>query len=164
MGLQNPGYSDGSNSHIVFASTQIGTSFSPGPNKTPAVNGPWRKQTDNAMQRVRAAIFGAAMENWMPFTAWVWSRLIPPRPPTKSFESTFDLDGGERIQRQGTYPSGERPFPYPYEIGMVSGLMPMLDQYSMQWAWGKTPSGPGVLTPIPIPWQTSYPNLRKVTG
>jgi hypothetical protein len=42
--------------------------------------------------------------------------------------------------------------------------MPMLDQYSLAWAWGKNPSGPGVLTPIPLAWQASYPSLRKVTG
>jgi hypothetical protein len=107
------------------------------------------------MGRVREGVLGAILEAWLPFTWTVMSRFIGPRRPTKPFESMFDLDGAERITRFGDNPSAGRAFPYPYEIGAVSGFMPMLDQFSMQWAWGKTPSGPGVLTPIPLAWQIS---------
>jgi len=115
-------------------------------------------------ERTRMSLLDLVYENWLPFTAWITSRFIRPRVPTAPWQSPFDLDNSERITRFGSFPSSERPFPYPYMIGAVSGFMPMLDQYSMQWAWGKTPSGPGVATPIPVPWMITYPDLMKVTG
>lgn len=126
--------------------------------------GPGPRFTDREEVVARPGVFGAVMNRWMPFTEWVTQRFIGPRKATAAWQSPYDVGEGETIQRQGPFPSAERPFPYPYEIGAVSGFMPMLDQYSMAWAWGKTPSGPGVLTPIPIAWQASYPNLQKVTG
>jgi hypothetical protein len=103
-------------------------------------------------------------ETWLPFTAAIFSRFIGPRAPTANWQSPYDLDASERITRFGDYPSAERPFPYPYMVGAVSNMMPMLDTLSLSWAWGKTPSGPSVGTPIPLAWQTTYPNLPKVTG
>lgn len=116
------------------------------------------------VERVRTSLLNIVYENWIPFTAWIMSRFIGPRAPTAVWQSPFDVDGSERITRFGSFPSQDRPFPYPYMVGAVSNFMPMLDQMSMQWAWGKTPSGPGVATPVPVPWQTTYPNLPKVTG
>jgi len=116
-------------------------------------------------ERVRIRdLAGLVFENWLPFTWQLIQRVIAPRPPTYPWESPFDLDAGERITRFGTFPSSERPFPYPWMVGAVAGNCPLLDQYSLAWAWGKTPSGPGVLTPIPVPWDTTYPTLTKVTG
>jgi hypothetical protein len=116
-------------------------------------------------ERVRIRLLDLVFENWVPFTAWLMSRFIGPRAPAQPWESPVDLwPAGEVITRYGTFPSGSRPFPYPYMIGAVSGFMPMLDQYSMAMAWAKNPSGPGVLTPVPIPWDAQYPQLPKVTG
>lgn len=134
------------------ASQAVGSSFSPG------------SAAAQPNERVRVRLLDLVYENWMPFTAWIVSRFIAPRASTAIWQSPFDLDAGERITRFGSFPSSERPFPYPYMIGAVSGMMPMLDQYSMDWAWGKTPSGPGVTTPISIPWAITYPGLSKVSG
>lgn len=131
---------------------------SPGSSNSPGSTG------REAPARIRVRILDLVFENWMPFTAWLMSRFIGPRPSPLPWESPDDLDAGERITRFGSFPSAIRPFPYPYMVGAVSGFMPVLDQYSMQWAWGKTPSGPGVSTPIPIPWDTTYPTLPKVSG
>ena len=147
----------------TYAGENVGTSFSPGSSTTPKVSGPWWCNTATTMQKACQALY-SSIERWMPFTESIQSRFVGPRPITQPFQSPSDFGIGENITRYGSFPSGARAFPYPYEIGAVSGFMPMLDQYSMAWAWGKTPSGPGVLTPIPIPWQTTYPNLRKVTG
>lgn len=137
---------------IDYAATRIGSPTIPGSSVYPAT------------ERVRVSLLDLVWENWLPFTWTIVSRFIKPRPPTEPWQSPFDVDGSERITREGSFPSSSRPFPYPYMIGAVSGNMPMLDQWSMAWAWGKTPSGPGVLTPTPVPWDASYPNLPKVTG
>jgi hypothetical protein len=110
------------------------------------------------------ALFGMIYENWLPFTAFIASRFLGPRAPTTDWDSPFDVSRGESAQRFGDNPSAGRAFPYPWMTGTVSGFMPMLDQYSAQWAWGKTPSGPGVLTPVPVPWDAQYPQLPKVSG
>ena len=119
-------------------------------------------------QRVRGFI--AAMvekimaENWLPFTWPLMGRYITPRAPTASWQSPFDLDASERITRFGSWPSSQREFPYPWTTGAVDGFMPMLDAYSMAFAWAETPFGPGVLTPVPQPWAITYPGLQKQTG
>lgn len=158
----------GSGALSLYAGWWPAAGDNPGQNMVqPAGNGATgteRVETERAMLISNESRIGAFLMNWVPFTAWIMSRFIGPRPPTAAWQSPFDIGGGERITRQGPFPVNERPFPYPYEIGAVSGLMPMLDQYSLAWAWGKNPSGPGVLTPIPLAWQASYPSLRKVTG
>lgn len=126
--------------------------------------GSFRLFTDKGMLKVREGVFGLVMENWLPFTTWLTNRFIGPPPARPAWQSQVWMGDGEDITRFGDNPSRDRAFPYPYEIGAVSGFMPMLDQYSMAWAWGKTPSGPGVLTPVSIPDQASYPNWQKVTG
>jgi hypothetical protein len=131
---------------------------SPGAPLLPGNSGP------QPTERVRVRFLDLVYETWLPFTAGIIARFIGPRRPTANWQSPFDLDAGERITRFGSFPSGERPFPYPYMIGAIAGFMPMLDQFSLSTAWGKTPSGPGVNTPIPIPWATTYPDLMKVTG
>jgi hypothetical protein len=146
---------------IYYASENVGEAFSPGENTVPSVGGIYRGTGTGFSV---AGLIGQMIERWMPFTESIVSRFLGPRAPTAPFDSPFDMARGESEQRPGTFPSGQRPFPYPYEIGAVSGFCPMLDQYSIAWAWAKQPSGPGVLTPIPIPWQTTYPNLQKVTG
>jgi hypothetical protein len=111
------------------------------------------------------SIGGLVVENWL---AFVWqimgARALVPRKPVKPFESPFDVDAGERITRFGDFPSSERPYPHPYMIGAVSGLLPLQDQYSRAWAFGRTPSGPGVGTPIPVPFDAQYPTLPKRAG
>ncbi len=104
------------------------------------------------------------VETWRPFTWNIVSRFIGPRQPTANFQSPYDVSTGEDITRFGPWPSSARPFPWPYEIGCVSGFMPMLDQYSLSFAWGPTPSGPSIGTPPIIPFQQAYPDLPKVTG
>lgn len=148
----------------IYAGQNVGGPTVAGKARVPSANGPWRGQTQVRMQKVREGIFGMVLEAWLPFTSAIYSRFLGPRPITQPFESPVDVGIGETITRYGSMPSGSRPFPYPYMIGAVSNFMPMMDQYSMAWAWGKTPSGPGVLTPIPIPWQVTYPTLSKVTG
>lgn len=135
-----------------YASSMVGGSFAPG------------SAAAQPNERVRVSLLDLVYENWIPFTAWITARFIGPRKPTASFQSPFDLDSGERITRQGPFPSNERPFPYPYMIGAVSNFMPMQDQYSLDWAWGKNPFGPGVNTPVSIPWAITYPTLAKVSG
>lgn len=120
--------------------------------------------TGNRMTKVRETLHGFIQETWVPFTAAVRSRFLAPRARTAPWQSPDDLDAGERITRGGSFPVAERPFPWPYQIGAVSAFLPMQDQYSMAWAYGRNPSGPGVLTPTPIPWDTTYPNATKVTG
>lgn len=158
---------DGTGAHTVYAGFWPSGSI-PGhsavPGTSQAGDGSTRRYTERDEVKTREGVFGAILENWLPFSAWIYDRFIGPRRPIAPWQSPYDLGQGDAIQRQGPFPSGQRPFPYPYEIGAVSGFMPMLDAYSMSWSWGKTPSGPGVLTPIPIPWQASYPNLQKVTG
>jgi hypothetical protein len=137
-----------------------GGAVAPGSSTMPGSSG------HNRTERVRIrTLLDLVYENWIPFTTWLTSRFIGPQQPANPWESPVSFHGaGEVITRMGPYPSGERPFPYPYMIGAVSGFMPMLDQWSMAWAWGKTPSGPGVLTPVPIPWDAQYPQLPKVSG
>ncbi len=119
---------------------------------------------DAAPQRVRTGLLNLIIENWLPFTANFFGRFIGPRAPTAPWQSPFDLDVGERITRYGSYPSADRPFPYPAMIGALDGNAPLLDQYSLAWSWGKAPSGPGIGTPVSVPFQASYPDLPKVTG
>lgn len=154
----------GTGVHTVYATEWPAIGESVGRDRVPEVGGPWRRNTANAMQKVREGVRGFVQEGWVPFTSAIYSRFIGPRPAAAGWQSAMDLDSGLRITRFGSYPSSERPFPYPYEIGAVSGFMPMLDQYSIQWAWARPPSGPGVLTPIPAAWQITYPQLQKVTG
>lgn len=120
--------------------------------------------TGTVTERVRGWLFTHVYETWMPYTSRIINRFMPPRKATVYFESQYDLDAGERETRQGPFPLPQRPFPYPYAIGDVSGFMPMLDAYSLAWAWAKTPSGPGVSTPIPVPWDAQYPGMPKVSG
>lgn len=166
-GSYGTAFGRGTGTHSVYAGFWPSGSIQ-GKSAVPATSqqgvGPGPRYTQNSEVRARRGAFGAVLENWLPFSAWIMDRFIGPRPQAQSWMSPYDLGQGPAIQRQGTFPSASRPFPYPYEIGAVSGFMPMLDQYSMAWAWAKTPSGPGVLTPIPLPWQASYPNLQKVTG
>lgn len=137
-----------------YASQSVGSSFAPG------------SSGNQNVERVRIrTILDIVYENWVPFTSWLMSRFIGPQTPRNAWESPVSFYGaGESITRFGSFPSAQRPFPYPYMVGAVSGFMPMLDQYSMQWAWARNPSGPGVLTPVPIPWDAQYPQLPKVTG
>lgn len=135
-----------------YAGQTVGASFQPGSAA---------RQTN---ERVRVTILDLVYETWLPFTEWITSRFIQPRQSAQSFLSPFDLDGSERITRFGSFPVSERAFPWPYQIGSVAGSMPMLDQESMQWAWGKTPSGPGVATPVSVPGAVMYPDWAKVTG
>jgi hypothetical protein len=154
LGSVNVGYLNG-DPRQGGGSSRVGSSF------TPASSG--EQPTERV--RIRPGLLDLIFENWMPFTAWLTSRFIKPQPPENPWESPISFYGaGENITRMGPFPSGSRPFPYPYMVGAISGFMPMLDQYSMAWAWGKTPSGPGVLTPVPIPWDAQYPSLPKVTG
>lgn len=111
-----------------------------------------------------AGLLGFVQANWVPFTSRMLSRFIAPRPPAQPWESPYDVSAGEAVTRFGDFPSSDRPFPYPWMTGTVGGFMPMLDQYSRAFAWAKTPSGPGVLTPVPIPWDAQYPNNPKVSG
>lgn len=142
------------------AATWDAATQSPGDSFAPGSSGEQRTE----VVRIRT-LLDLVYENWIPFTAWITSRFIRPQAPQNAWESPVSFYGaGESITRYGTFPSDIRPFPYPYMIGAVSGFMPMLDQYSMQWAWAKNPSGPGVLTPVPIPWDAQYPMLPKVTG
>lgn len=136
-----------------YASQAVGSPTIPG------------SSTQQPTERVRVVdIIRVVFENWLPFTASIFSgRYIPPRKPTYAWESPFGFTG-EQNQRWGDFPSSIRPFPQPPLYGAVSGFMPMQDQYSLDWAYGKTPSGPGVATPIPLAWQISYPTLQKVTG
>jgi hypothetical protein len=117
-----------------------------------------------APQRVRTGLLNLVLENWLPFTAAFVGRFLGPRAPTAAWQSPFDLDAGERITRYGTFPSADRPFPYPMMIGAVDGNAPLLDQYSLAWSYGKTPSGPSIGTPVSVPFQASYPDWTKVTG
>ena len=159
----------GSGAHSVYATDNPGVGDIPGADVVPGVGiqGVGRIRRNTAWQMLRAArggmFFGLQFENWLPFTASIVSRFIGPRRPTAAWQSPYGFPG-EDITRFGPMPSSDRPFPYPYEIGAVTGFMPMLDQYSMQWAWARNPSGPGVLTPIPIAWQASYPDWQKVSG
>lgn len=149
-----------------YASEDIGSPGIPG-NSYAAGNigvGVASMPTGSATERVRGWLFRNVFETWMPFTAAIVSRFMPPRAPTRPFESLFDLDAGERETRQGPFPLPDRPFPYPYAIGSVGGFMPMLDAFSLAWAWGKTPSGPSIGTPVPIPWDAQYPTMPKVSG
>lgn len=101
------------------------------------------------------------LENWMTALT-AFGRTMAPRAAAPGF-----LAGDYTAQdynRTGPFPSALRPFPYPYVIGAVAGFMPLQDLFSLQTAWGKTPFGPGVNTPIPAAWQISYPQLPKVTG
>jgi hypothetical protein len=158
----NPGTLDGINvGYLNGEPRQGGVNPFPGSAFVPGSSG--HERTERV--RIRPGLLDLIFENWLPFTAWLTSRFIGPRAPAQPWQSPVDLwPAGEVITRAGPFPSGSRPFPYPYMIGSVSGFMPMLDQYSMAWAYGKTPSGPGVLTPVPIPWDAQYPNLPKVSG
>lgn len=104
------------------------------------------------------------VETWRPFTASIVNRFIGPRRPATSFASPYDVATGEDETRFGGWPSAQRPFPAPYRVGAVSGFMPMLDQWSMAFAWAATPSGPSIGTPPIIPFQQVYPDLPKQTG
>jgi hypothetical protein len=163
---QTPDYTNSAQGIGVYASEQVGSPTAPGSSQHGPAFPAGRQQTrtGNGMIRVREMLAAYVFENWVPFTTAIRNRFQGPRAATQPWESPFDLSPSERITRFGTFPSGERPFPYPYEIGAVSGFMPMLDQYSMAWAIAKTPSGPGVLTPIPVPWDILYPSLAKVQG
>lgn len=152
----------------VYATPWPAAGGNPGQARVPAVAlqsvGATKRNTRDQMLIAEPSGVATFLENWLPFTWAIVNRFITPRPPTAPWQSPLDVDASERIQRWGTFPSSARPFPYPYEIGAVSGLLPMLDQYSMAWAWARNPSGPGVMTPVPVPFQASYPNLQKVTG
>jgi len=117
------------------------------------------------IERTRTrAFYSLIFENWLPFTWRIVSRFIGPRAPTQAWQSPYDVDASERITRFGGWPQADHIYPYPYVIGAVSGFCALQDEASLTWSWGKTPNGPSVGTPIPIAWQTSYPNLPKVTG
>lgn len=150
---------------VVYASQNVGSATMPHGSRGGGIGYRIETETNHLMVKVRESLYGYVQENWL---SWLWDafgyRWMGPQRRPEPFASPEDFDVGEHITRFGDYPSAQRPFPYPYEIGAVSGFMPFLDQYSMAWAWGKNPSGPGVATPIPIPWMIAYPTMPKVTG
>lgn len=98
-----------------------------------------------------------SLENWLP-----WLRRGNPFIPRSGPWQPGDYDGGERITRERVAFNGV--FPYPWMTGTVSGFMPMLDNYSMAWAYARPAFGPGVQTPIPVPFDQQFPQLTKVSG
>lgn len=148
----------------IYASEWVGNAFAPGWGQQPDPRGMSERHTRTRMLKVRESLYGFVQDVWVPWTTVVWNRYIGPRAPTHDWESPYDLVAAERITRFGDFPSGARLFPYPYEIGAVSGMMPMLDQYSMSWGYARNSFGPGVMTPIPIPWAVAYPDFQKTTG
>ncbi len=120
--------------------------------------------TAGLMTRVQEFITNWQFSNWLPFTWPTMARFTPPAPRATAFESPYDLDAGEHITRFGTFPSAERPFPYPWMCGAVSGFAPLMDDYSRSFSWSKQAFGPSVGTMMTVPWQITYPELQKQTG
>jgi hypothetical protein len=122
-------------------------------------------QTNTAglMTRVQEFIENWSLSNWLPFTWGSMARFVPPRAPTVPFGSPYDLTVAG-ITRFGSFPSSERPFPYPWMTGAVSGFCPLMDDYSRDFSWSKQAFGPSVGTPMQIPWQITYPTMQKQTG
>lgn len=94
--------------------------------------------------------------NWLP-----GPRNGQPFIPRSGPYNNMDLDGSTRITREKT---GRDFFPYPWITGTVSGFMPMQDNLSLSWAWGKNAFGPGVNTPVSRPFDAQFPSLPKVSG
>lgn len=141
----------------------VGTPEIPGKSQQPATGYGQERGSFHRLM-VRLGVPNETLERWMPFTSAVTNRFEAPRAPSAPWQSPYDVDPSVRNLRFGDFPSAMRPFPWPYMIANIQNHMPMLDQLSMQWAWGKTPSGPGVLTPITVPTKAVYPQLPKVSG
>ena len=156
----NEGSADG------YYADEGGVSWPNAPDTIPAylAGAPVQQVTSRRMTKARETLLGFVHSVWVPFTSAVTSRFIGPRPSAAPWQSPYDVGLGEQITRGGPFPSPERPFPYPYQVGAVSGFWPMQDRYSMAWAYARNNSGPGVQTPIPVGWDITYPDLSKVSG
>lgn len=158
---------------VVYASENVsnpalggpGGQSSGGSGRASAVGTLCQTVTAGMMAKVGEMLRGFAQGSWLPWTAAdQGSRYLGPEPRLAPYESPYDLDAGEHITRFGAFPAIDRPFPYPWTTGAVSGFLPLQDVYSRQWSWGKQAFGPSVGTPMQVPWQITYPGLQKVTG
>jgi hypothetical protein len=72
----------------------------------------------------------------------------------------FDLDASLRYTRFGT---GTAIHPFPPVIGMVSGILPLFDDWTMREAIARPAYGPGSTTvPLNLQWQATVPGLTKM--
>lgn len=149
----------------VYASENVSAANMGGSARASGVGNNTQTVTATMMARVGEMLRGFAQGSWVPWTSRdQGSRFLPPEPRLLAFESPYDLDAGERITRFGSFPAIDRPFPFPWMTGAVSGFLPLQDVYSRQWSWGKQAFGPSEGTPMQVPWQITYPGLQKVTG